>query len=129
MQGLMMKTPLTITALMCHAERLHGDQEIVSITGDHGLHRYRFRDCLAPAARLVNVLAELGMRLGDRIGTLAWNDYYRHIEQYFAIPCSGGICHTLNPRRFVVLPLTVTGKISKLTLRQRYAGYVLSDTA
>jgi acyl-CoA synthetase (AMP-forming)/AMP-acid ligase II len=99
MQGLMMNTPLTITALMRHSERLHGDQQIVSITGGEGLHRYRFRDCFARAARLANVLAELGMRPGDRIGTLAWNDY-RHIELYFAISCSGGICHTLNPRLF-----------------------------
>jgi 3-(methylthio)propionyl---CoA ligase len=58
MQGLMMNTPLSITALMCHAERLHGDQEIVSITGDHGLHRDRFRDCLARAARLATVLSD-----------------------------------------------------------------------
>jgi fatty-acyl-CoA synthase len=36
---------------------------------------------------------------GDRIGTLAWNDH-RHFETYYAVSCSGLVCHTLNPRLF-----------------------------
>ena len=32
MQGLMMDIPLTITSIMRHAERVHGAQEIVSVT-------------------------------------------------------------------------------------------------
>ena len=32
MQGLMMDFPLTITSIMEHAERVHGAQEIVSVT-------------------------------------------------------------------------------------------------
>ncbi|NNF16837.1 MAG: long-chain fatty acid--CoA ligase, partial [Gammaproteobacteria bacterium] len=33
------------------------------------------------------------------IGTMAWNDH-RHFEAYYAIPCMGAICHTINPRLF-----------------------------
>ncbi len=99
MQGLMMNVPLTITALMCHSERLHGEQEIVSVTADNPLHRYRFADCFARARRLANVLAALGVQRGDRVATLAWNDY-RHLELYFGVSCSGAICHTVNPRLF-----------------------------
>ena len=39
------------------------------------------------------------MRAGDRIATLAWNDY-RHLELYYAVACSGAVCHTVNPRLF-----------------------------
>ncbi|MCC5862519.1 MAG: long-chain fatty acid--CoA ligase [Gammaproteobacteria bacterium] len=99
MQGLMMDVPLTITALMRHSERLHGDQEIVSVTADAPLHRYRFADCFARARRVANALERLGVTRGDRVATLAWNDY-RHLELYFGISCSGAICHTVNPRLF-----------------------------
>ena len=34
---------------------------------------------------------------GDRVGTLAWNDY-RHLEVYYAAPGMQAICHTVNPR-------------------------------
>ena len=36
-------------------------------------------------------------KLGDRVATLAWNGY-RHLELYYAISGSGGVCHTINPR-------------------------------
>ena len=36
---------------------------------------------------------------GDRIATLAWNDY-RHLEAYYAIGGAGYVCHTINPRLF-----------------------------
>jgi 3-(methylthio)propionyl---CoA ligase len=99
MLGQMMTTQLTITSIMEHARKLHGEQEIVSITADNPLHRYRFRDCFARVAQLANALMRLGAGYGDRIGTLAWNDY-RHLEVYFATSCSGTICHTINPRLF-----------------------------
>src|SRR5262249_28431916 len=38
-------------------------------------------------------------KLGDRVGTLAWNGY-RHYELYFGISGIGAICHTINPRLF-----------------------------
>ncbi|MCC5868977.1 MAG: long-chain fatty acid--CoA ligase [Gammaproteobacteria bacterium] len=99
MQGLMMTQALTIGSLMAHAQRLHPHQQIVSVTADHGVFRYAYRDCFARSARLANALARLGMDRGDRVATLAWNDH-RHMELYYAVSCSGGICHTVNPRLF-----------------------------
>ena len=99
MLGLMMNSQLTLTAVMHHAGRFHGDTEIVSVTADQPLHRYRYRDCFARAAQLANALQALGARIGDRIGTLAWNDY-RHLEVYFGTACMGLVCHTINPRLF-----------------------------
>ena len=48
---------------------------------------------------MANALNALKLKKGDRIATLAWNDY-RHFELYYAISCSGQICHTINPRLF-----------------------------
>ena len=99
MLGLMMNSQLTLTAIMEHARKFHGDAQIVSVTADEPLHRYRYRDCFARAARLANALRRLGARPGDRVGTLAWNDY-RHLEVYFGAACEGLVCHTINPRLF-----------------------------
>ncbi len=99
MQGLMMDMPLTLTMIMRHGERNHGAQEIVSVTADTPRHRYTFADCFARARRLANALDRLGAAPAARIGTLAWNDY-RHMELYYAISCSGRVCHTINPRLF-----------------------------
>src|SRR4029077_17634199 len=47
--------------------------------------------------QLVRVLTQLGIKAGDRVGTLAWNGT-RHLEVYYAAPGMGAICHTINPR-------------------------------
>ena len=89
MKGLMMDTPLMIGSIMDHAERNFPDQEIVSVVAD-AFQRTR---------QLGNALKSLGIDIGDRVGTLAWNDH-RHFELYYAISSSGAICHTVNPRLF-----------------------------
>jgi len=99
MLGLMMNSQLTLTSVMRHAGRFHGDAEVVSVTADQPLHRYQYRDCFARAAQLAHALQALGAVNGDRIGTLAWNDY-RHLEVYFGTACMGLVCHTINPRLF-----------------------------
>ena len=99
MHGLMMDSPLTITSLMKHAEKFHGGTEIVSVTNDNPRHRYTYTDAFARVRKLANSLQRLGAKPGDRIATLAWNDY-RHFELYYAVSCSGMVCHTINPRLF-----------------------------
>ena len=99
MQGLMMDTPLLITSIMRHAEINHPNQEIVSVTADHPLHRYTYGDCFRRVRKLANALDRLGIGEDARVATLAWNDF-RHVELYYAISCSGRICHTVNPRLF-----------------------------
>ena len=49
--------------------------------------------------RLGGVLDELGVSADGRVGTFAWNTT-RHIELYFAAPCTGRVLHTLNIRLF-----------------------------
>ena len=99
MQGLMMDFPLTITSIMEHAERVHGAQEIVSVTRDNPRHRYTYADAFGRVRQLANAMKAWGMSSSDRVATLAWNDY-RHFETYYASACSGYVCHTINPRLF-----------------------------
>ena len=95
----MMDIPLTITSIVRHAERVHGHKEIVSITRDNPRHRYTYRDCFARARQLANAMQAWDLKQGDRVATLAWNDY-RHMETYYGSACSGFVCHTINPRLF-----------------------------
>ena len=88
MRGLMMDSPLTLSALLRHTERLHGAREIVSRRADRSLHRYTYRDCLARARRLGAALRGLGFRPGDRVATFAWN-HHRHLEAYFGVSATG----------------------------------------
>ena len=99
MHGLMMDTPLLISSILRHADRNYGDQEIVSVTGDNPRHRYTYADCFRRSRQLANALDRLGLEKGDRIATLAWNDF-RHLEAYYGIGGAGYVCHTINPRLF-----------------------------
>lgn len=97
MNGLMMQKQLLISSLIVHADRHHGDTEIVSRRVEGDIHRYTFRDCHRRARQTANALASLGVEPSDRIGTLAWNGY-RHLELYYGVTGMGAILHTINPR-------------------------------
>jgi len=97
MNGSMMDQPLLISSLLTHAERHHGEQQIVSRRVEGDVHRYTFSDLAARARRMANALAARDIAMGERIATLAWNGY-RHMELYYAVSGSGAVLHTLNPR-------------------------------
>lgn len=97
--GQMMNLPLTITSIMNFAEQVYGDSEIVSITAASTSHRYTYADAFRRTRQLANALEGAGVHDGDRVATLAWNDF-RHFELYYAVSCSGAVCHTINPRLF-----------------------------
>jgi fatty-acyl-CoA synthase len=99
MLGLMMNRPLLISTIAEHAEKFHGDREIVSVTMDNPRHRYTVRDAIGRSRQLANALDRLGLKRGDRVATIAWNDY-RHLEIYYGVSGSGHVCHTINPRLF-----------------------------
>ena len=99
MLGQMMQTPLTITSVMRHALRHHGNREVVAVTADEPLVRSSYRDVFARAGQLANALAAAGVKPGERVATLAWNDH-RHLEIYYGTSCAGTVLHTLNPRLF-----------------------------
>ncbi len=98
MQGLLMDYPLTLTHILDRARRLFPRKEIVTKT-PAGMHRYTYADMYDRAGRLANALNRLDIGPGGRVATFAWNTY-RHLEIYFAAPCSGRVLHTLNLRLF-----------------------------
>ncbi len=97
MRGTMMSFPLTLTHVLERAGKLFGDSQIVSRLSDKTLHRHTYRDFYCRTRALVGALQGLGMHKGDRVATLMWN-HYAHLEAYLAIPCAGGVLHTLNLR-------------------------------
>src|SRR5438552_3757597 len=97
MHGLMMDFPLTLAAIFRRAERLFPRRAVVTRRADKSIHRYTYGDFAARARRLATALQQLGVKPGDRVATLAWNQY-QHLEAYFAIPLASGVLHTLNLR-------------------------------
>ena len=97
--GQMMNQPLLISSIIEFAARHYGGSEIISRRVEGDMHRYTYRDCHQRARRLANALHGLGVGMGDRVATLAWNGY-RHLEAYYAVSGSGAVLHTINPRLF-----------------------------
>ena len=95
--GAMMDQPLLISSIIEFAERHYGAVEIVSRRVEGDLHRYTYRDCARRARQLANALQRLGVTMGERVATLAWNGY-RHMELYYGVSGSGAVLHTINPR-------------------------------
>jgi fatty-acyl-CoA synthase len=97
LMGQMMNQPLLISTIIEFAARHFGNNEIVSRRIEGDMHRYTYRECEQRARRMARVLEGLGVQMGDRVATLAWNGY-RHLELYYAVSGSGAVMHTVNPR-------------------------------
>ncbi len=97
LMGQMMDQPLLISSIIEFAARHYGSNEIVSRRVEGDLHRYTYRECERRARRMAKALEGLGVQIGDRVATLAWNGY-RHMELYYAVSGSGAVLHTINPR-------------------------------
>jgi fatty-acyl-CoA synthase len=98
MQGLMQDYPLSITHIFDRAETIHPAKKLVTATFD-GVHHADYRTWAERTRRLAGAFDALGLGADARIGTFAWNTQ-RHLELYFAAPCSGRILHTVNLRLF-----------------------------
>ena len=97
--GLMMEQPLLISNIIEHAARHHGDTEIISRRTEGDIHRYTYAACATRAKKVSQMLDDLGIGTGSRVGTIAWNGY-RHLEIYYGVSGAGLVCHTINPRLF-----------------------------
>lgn len=98
MKGLMQDGPLVLTNLFDRAEKLFPEKEIVTATAT-GIERETYGQWADRTRRLGGVLDDLGISADGRVATFAWNSA-RHLELYFAAPCSGRVLHTLNIRLF-----------------------------
>jgi fatty-acyl-CoA synthase len=97
-EGLMQDYELSVQHVLWRMERLHQKKEVVT-KREQGFHRITNGELVRRVNRLAGVLKRLGVKPGDRVATLAWNNH-RHLELYYAVPCMGAVLHTLNLRLF-----------------------------
>lgn len=99
MSGKMMHKQLTISSLIEHAGRYHGGTTVTSVETSGGVVHSTWGEIEANARKLASALKRLGLSMGDRAATIAWNNR-RHLEIYFGVAGGGFVCHTINPRLF-----------------------------
>ena len=97
MLGQVQRHELLISAIIAHAARHHRGGEVVSRRDDGRLVCTTYAAIEERARRLAAVLRGMGIRLGDRVATMAMNSD-RHLELYYAISGIGAVCNTINPR-------------------------------
>src|SRR6202140_1852799 len=89
---------LSLQHVLWRVERLHQKKEVVT-KREQGVHRMTNAELVPRINRLAGALKRLGVKPGDRVATLAFNNH-RHLELYYAVPCMGAVLHTLNLRLF-----------------------------
>jgi acyl-CoA synthetase (AMP-forming)/AMP-acid ligase II len=96
--GEMQTFALTLDKFLTHAAKWHPDTEVVTARDGGGRDRMSYAELMQRSRRVSAVLRGLfGVKLGDRVATLAWNTQ-AHVEAWYAIMGMGAVCHTLNPR-------------------------------
>lgn len=98
--GLMMDVQLTVPLVIERMSTVHG-ASTVSTARSAGVNpnvtTVTFRQVIERSERFARVLANLGVKPGDRVGSLAWNTQ-EHLEIYYAVTGSGAVLHTINLR-------------------------------
>ena len=95
--GAMQDFPLTLDRFLDHAAKWSPDAEVVTAGEGGRIARIGYAGLRRRSLKASGVLARLGVRVGDRVATLAWNTQ-AHVEAWYAIMGMGAVCHTLNPR-------------------------------
>ena len=99
MQGLMQDWPLLCHRIIDHAAINAGERPVISRSIEGPMHTTNYAEIRARALRVAQRLERDGLRLGDRVATLAWNTW-RHLETWYGILGIGAVYHTINPRLF-----------------------------
>ncbi len=98
MYSTMQSFPLTITAILRHACRVHGARKVTTATGG-GYRECTYAELGQQAAQLANALRRIGVAGDQRVATFMWNNA-EHLVAYLAVPAMGAVLHTLNIRLF-----------------------------
>jgi fatty-acyl-CoA synthase len=99
MLGRMQDWPLLCHRIIDHAGLYHAERPVISRSVEGAFHTTTYADIRARSLKLAQRLDREGIRLGDRVATLAWNTW-RHLEAWYGIMGVGAIYHTVNPRLF-----------------------------
>ena len=99
MLGLMQDWPLLMHGIIDHAAAVHGGRVVITRSVEGPIHTTNYAEIRARALKVAQRLTKDGIKLGDRVATLAWNTW-RHMEAWYGITGIGAIYHTVNPRLF-----------------------------
>src|SRR6187455_594085 len=99
MHGLMQDWPLLCHRIIDHAATFHGERKVISRSVEGPIHTITYTEVRARALKVAQRLEKDGVKLGDRVATMAWNTW-RHLEAWYGILGVGAIYHTVNPRLF-----------------------------
>jgi fatty-acyl-CoA synthase len=99
MHGLMQDWPLLCHRIIDHAATFHGERKVISRSVEGPIHTTTYAEVRGRALKVAQRLEKDGIKLGDRVATLAWNTW-RHLEAWYGILGIGAIYHTVNPRLF-----------------------------
>jgi fatty-acyl-CoA synthase len=99
MLGLMQDWPLLCHRIIDHAALQHGERRVITRSLEGPFHTTNYAEIRARALRVAQRLERDGIKLGDRVATLAWNTW-RHLEAWYGITGIGAVYHTVNPRLF-----------------------------
>ncbi len=99
MLGLMQDWPLLCHRIIDHAAINHAERPVITRSIEGPIHRTNYAEIRARALRVAQRLDRDGIKLGDRVATLAWNTW-RHLESWYGIIGIGAVYHTVNPRLF-----------------------------
>jgi fatty-acyl-CoA synthase len=99
MLGLMQDWQLLCHRVIDHAATHHANRMVVSRSVEGSTHATNYAAIRARALKVAQRLERDGIRIGDRVATLAWNTW-RHLEAWYGITGIGAIYHTVNPRLF-----------------------------
>ncbi|PWI57543.1 long-chain fatty acid--CoA ligase [Sulfoacidibacillus thermotolerans] len=94
----MMDYPLLLRSVLYRANTVFPEKEIVS-RDYSGIFRYTYRALYQRVSQLARALDRLGIDAHEHVASFAWN-HHRHLELYFAVPCSQRVLHTVNIRLF-----------------------------
>ncbi|HXD45500.1 MAG TPA: 3-(methylthio)propionyl-CoA ligase [Pseudolabrys sp.] len=99
MLGLMQDWPLLLHRIIDHAAIFHGDRKVITRSIEGPIVETNYRQIRARALKVAQRLEKDGVKLSDRVATLAWNTW-RHLETWYGILGVGAVYHTVNPRLF-----------------------------
>ena len=99
MLGLMQDWPLLCHRIIDHAAKYHGERKVITRSVEGPIVETNYAEIRRRAKQVARRLEKDGIKLGDRVATMAWNTW-RHLECWYGILGLGAIYHTVNPRLF-----------------------------
>lgn len=97
MRGLMQNWSMTLDRILAHAAHADGNRRVGEQRRDGSVAASSYAALHGEARRFSAALRASGIGLGDRVGTLLWNDL-AHMTAWYGAMGIGAVVHTLNPR-------------------------------